>query len=810
MPEYLSTSAFVDYINYRTQRKAEIRAAIYSQAAQTPALIQAQWRILQTQMESAAAAEKQIDDYRREMESGRLTVLDAAKRAEGSVNTALVNAQGSIAVAKTNADADREAAMIKARSETIPDSLDRIQSGATEGSSGRFSQMSTTARNLTGRSAADVEAGLGTELDRLYVPSAASQTTTLGKTTFLADTADKVRQAAQVAGLSAADAQTVTESLMADKFGATPGSYTGNAVSSARSAEQSKIESGLGASSRGGGGGNYGVGQPGYSNTPSRAEQAGVESPEAFEQLARRAAYNRIGLESPQYLQGRSLEQLAGDPQFEALVVETRDTAPITDIQSYASPRLMDLFLRQQDDRAAIARSKAELERMQKDLPDVRDLEDRATLAFVDLYGSPGARKALSEARTGAERAQVLDQVTTARAIQDAGPDAKPEDIAALQKKYFTEATTPAPATGATRKAMRGLSDADQAAYQADLGAQESARDRWMRLATQPDVSVSQSVDPATMDVLKSSGFKSTADTTGDLYGNIGGRTVRVGEAQADVVPDTGRTQAPWIDPTLPNPGAPTPKVALKDLDFSQPSDAELSNDFQFQSTDPADIIQTPDAPVLVKPGIKKLVTEDKDLAWYTRRPKEQDPVLEIPVLLSNGRSADDLSSSDKARLTDAINRLNEDIAETQSIYDSEPKPNERKALAAVHLLELSKVSDLVNRATTPPVSAKDAEQRKMLSSAAAGATMAKKAVSGSVIEDPARYLKETFGKNELKPLDLVTVKELARSQYAPQGPELNTQLMRIAGDRWARAEVRDQMRALYVALVESKKAVEG
>lgn len=741
---------FLTIVDYRLQRKAQIRDYLMTQAAAQPQALAQQWRFLQQEQESWMSLQKEIEDIRQGFVRGQLTALEAAKRAEGTFRTAQQQGYNTAATENIRGRWDVEAEKVKARATTIPQALDRMEQEADSGSSGRLQAISDRAGSLASSA---TEEGLVQALGRAYTDTYAGKDAALSSNPLaqlkLREEAASALRAAVLRTGAAVNPDVVVARIFTETAGIAPSSFSAQARSQARADAQSKIEASLGsgASSMGGG-----VGSSPAPQVATPEELLGVPRG-ALPIVAARAAFNKLKLEDPDSVKDvADLEAFVKDTKYQGKIQEML-ASPLVELFTYADDRLVSLIGRSDDMSKSIAARRAELLDQQRNLPDIRDIEDQATIAFTDLYGAPGPQQELAKFRA--------QQEAFRRAAQD---ETDPERMTALLTPNPLE-----PLRGKTSE----LPAADRSGVEFDIRTQDQLRkDARFAPAFGPEAAVP--ITAESLDAMISKGLAKRIPGTDDYEVDSYESKVRV---------------RPEVDPTLPEaPDAPAPEP----LDMG---DFSIGIQVPKKTAAPA-TAPTPDQQD--GGGLFDVEPEQDDDGTYGPD--------EIMRLIPDDKEYDTLDEQARARVDEIALRLAQDYQPTMSIFQRAKMGSEAKAAAGRKLLDMKEAFERTQR-KLPKVTAQDVAEQETSRAENVGQRMAAQAVEGVDVKDPAKFLKTKFGRNRLQASEIQLVRELASRPSAPTGAEIPRQLYRIAGGRWVQADVRQQMTALYTAVRETVRA---
>lgn len=823
------SKVFVDFVNYRAAKKEQILSYLTQTASQSPAIIQQQWVALRNEQDAASQLDAQIEKLRVSIASGIADRIDSAQRAIGTARTAVIQQQGAIQRANIRARTDL-AVEDKRGARAVDEDIARAESEGMRASEGFKSGITQSAQSAA---TPDVLASsIGTTL-RSAIPELGKFSDPISRAAYLAGIQDQI--SAAVSGRQdIADPAAFGQTIIANVLGAQPNEYSAQSISllrdSTKQARLGTIKS-TGNVDIGGGSGRFAS----IPEQPSRAQLMNTDEA-GLTDLAIRATLSRLQLEAPEQLAklGATIAEQVASPEFQREVKFMRDSAPLVDLQTYGDPRVVSLMEQSLAAKRNIAERRDALTKSGTSLPTAQELFDKATLAFTDIYGTPASKRIVEGVQRSAADKAAMEEAVLKRTKEVVGLPKSGEDQDAYYKRFqdqyetfFKEATAPIAASLISPSVMRKMNPEDRSVVQQEALDQQKQKDWWYDLAHAPEASTATQVTPETIDAIQRSGTSRTPSNANRPLGPAGQDSPEVYAIPGSRNEAAGRLISgpePEFDVT-PGSYTPTNQPGTRQWDFpsktEQPETDEpvRPEDIEFIKPNINEVTQTPsEDPNMASPTIKKLVSDDEEVdvpRWYMARPVDQDPIVVIPMLLSGGKKDSDLSDSDKSKLNGALQRLNEDFRRSMGEFERAALGSEEKAEAALHLQDIKRVAEMVEAAQRPDRTARDVEDRRLVAAAdkgmEMGAEIAKKPISGNRAIDAAQWVKQTFGRNLLKNTEIVLVKELVRSRSAPRGgAELSTQLARVVGNRWVRPEVREQVRALYLALHDNAQALGG
>lgn len=746
---------FTDYVNYRAARKDQIRSYLYSMAANTPSQIAAQWRLLQAEQEAMAAMDKSIEALRQRVQQGLDTRLEAAIRAEGTQRTAKINAEGSIASAQIGAQAQVQSAMIRAKADTIPAQLDARERAATAGSGSRAEQAFKVIGTNAGTTPKELKAVAENVWDQQYASQYGQvQGDPLQRVTYLQDAHQALTQALSQR-MDVANAAALADAVIMAKSGRAD--FTSQAKLAVRQAEQARIEAGLGGATIGGARTTTAPqAQTETGTSLSRADLANTDA-EGLSQLAIRATLGKLSTtaEGRAYLAGKDLQTLMADPSFVGEVKHMRDSAPMVELLTYGDERALSLMQQRQQQAQSVDTMRRELLDRQNNMPSPQQIEDQATLAFVDLLGSDKAKKAVADIQRSASALQYV-----------------PQD----------QWQNLAPIPTVTSQELRQLPRSDAQQIQTERQQMEDAQRQ-----TVIDALFKRNESPLTTREVS----PDTADAIANPNIGTGRRLLQEqqGAVNEQAVSPTGQMQ-------------PTPELEAQKA-RSEKALQDSPENLKMQ-TKPDDIQVEPDTiEFQTKPEDIEVAPIDYRSLGGSWTP-DKDPLIVLPTLLADRQEAggwESLSDIDRQRGDAALQRLAESYRQGEAALKAAPQGSEEKADAAQWLLDIQKVAVMVEKAQRPAANPQAVEAQRAKAATQQGQAAAK-SVALSEVKNPSEWLKRSFGRNALKHHEAKLVQELAKSKVSPAvgSKELPQQLQRIAGARWVDPDVREQMRALYAA----------
>jgi len=466
---------YLDIVNYKLKRKAEIKAYLLQTQANTSEGLKEQWRLLQKEEETSAQLRKSISDLQQQKIKAASDTLDAVMGARGMMESQTIAAEGGVARAKEDTRGKIAQSRYSSADEARKD-VDAKEQSALRAAGAMLKEIDAGTPVRPGDDPSGVVDAL---IQNTLAPLTASMVDSHQKL-VAANEFERMTTAALVGkGIPAGVAKAAVRTQMQTRLGMSPSAWSTEGLAQDKEIElQTALQETRDFAEKGLPGGV----QTQFSPSLTASQMAGPESisraakigvPESkLPEVELRAALAKLQLTDPKAVEGvvdirTFADRAKNDPKIADAIAEMQ-SAPWDVVASYSNPDIVAQLevLRAHDE--GLAAKKLELQSKLDKPVDYRQLEDQARIMYVDLYGTDRQRAALTKIRSengirptfaalAAEVGKASDSETQTPAVAaTASPPTTPTPEAASASPTAPAVSktgkTPAPAepTGAT------------------------------------------------------------------------------------------------------------------------------------------------------------------------------------------------------------------------------------------------------------------------------------------------------------------------------------------------------------------------